>query len=276
MHDWDDKKTKTFLCNGLHMQTLKNLKVLVTRPKQQTELLCQGIRERGGIAIAFPTIEIVEVLQVGNLKTRLKDYLDCEIAVFTSANAVEVLFHYLKVCSYSFPVTIQCAAVGEATARKLQEKHVKSIFPSKTFNSEALLEIPLLKDVAGKKISLFRGEGGRKILAQELKKRGGLVNEVVVYKREQPHINILEWLPTLREIDVIVVTSSEGLHNFAEMTDAIDNEWIKDKQLLVISPRIKTVAEKMGFTKEPLLATEASDHAIISCLESWLSTRKTT
>ncbi len=256
------------------MQTLKNLKVLVTRPKQQTELLCQRIRERGGIAIAFPTIEIVEVEQVDDLKAKLKAYLNCDIAVFTSANAVDMLFQYIKTSSFSFPKNIQCAAVGESTARRLHEHNINSVFPSETFNSEALLEIPLLKDVLHKKVTLFRGEGGRVLLAQELKKRGANLTEVIVYKREQPNINILEWIPTLKEIDAIVVTSNEGLHNFIDMTDALDNEWIKDKQLVVISPRIKMIAEQMGFTKQPLLASEASDQAIIKSLESWHQSRK--
>lgn len=258
------------------MQTLKNLKVLVTRPKQQTELLCQRIRERGGMAIAFPTIEIVEIDHVADIKPQLKKYLDCDIAVFSSANAVEMLFHYLKIFSIAFPKTIQCAAVGESTARRLQERNVQSIFPSDTFNSEALLEIPLLKDVAHKKITLFRGEGGREVLAKELQNRGAILTEAVTYKREQPSVNILEWIPTLKEMDVVVVTSAEGLHNFWDMTDAVDNEWIKDKQLIVISSRIKTIAEKMGFTKLPLLASEASDHAIIASLESWYQSRRST
>ncbi len=41
------------------MATLKNLTILVTRPKPQGEELCQKIQEKLGQAIYFPTIEIV-------------------------------------------------------------------------------------------------------------------------------------------------------------------------------------------------------------------------
>lgn len=224
---------------------MKSLNVLVTRPIHQSENLSKLIREQGGNPILFPVIEIKP------LETRL-DYNinEFDLAIFISANAVK----------YSIPVkNIECFAVGKATANCLKTAK----FPAPPFNSEALLEMPEMQEsaISGKKIAVFRGEGGRELLATTLKQRGASVTYFNVYKRVQPPVPA--WIHNIK-IDIIIITSSEGLQNFMNMLDG--QTWIRNTPMVLISERIKIVAEKLGVIAPIFVAPTASDDGLLAAI----------
>ena len=64
------------------------------------------------------------------------------------------------------------------------------IVPSERFDSEALLALPELETVAGKRIAIFRGEEGRELLGDTLRARGASVEYVACYRRVQPPADI--------------------------------------------------------------------------------------
>jgi len=223
---------------------MKSLNVLVTRPIHQSENLSKLIREQGGNPILFPVIEIKP------LQTKL-DYNinDFDLAIFISANAVK----------YSIPVNIECFAVGKATANCLKTAK----FPAPPFNSEALLEMPEMQEsaISGKKIAIFRGEGGRELLAKTLKLRGANVTYFNVYKRVQPPVPA--WIHNIK-IDIIIITSSEGLQNFMNMLDG--QTWIRNTPMVLISERIKVVAKKLGVIAPIFVAPNASDDGLLAAI----------
>ncbi len=223
---------------------MKSLNVLVTRPIHQSENLSKLIREQGGNPILFPVIEIKP------LQTKL-DYNinDFDLAIFISANAVK----------YSIPVNIECFAVGKATANSLKTAK----FPAPPFNTEALLEMPEMQEsaISGKKIAIFRGEGGRELLAKTLKLRGASVTYINVYKRVQPPVPA--WIHNIK-IDIIIITSSEGLQNFMNMLDG--QTWIRNTPMVLISERIKVVAEKLGVIAPIFVAPNASDDGLLAAI----------
>ena len=224
---------------------MKSLNVLVTRPIHQSENLAKLIREKGGNPILFPVIEIQPV------QANLLDYNfnEFDLAIFISANAVK----------YSIPVNIECFAVGKATANCLKTAK----FPAPPFNSEALLEMPEMQEsaISGKKIAVFRGEGGRELLAKTLKQRGASVTYINVYKRVQPPVPA--WIHNIK-IDIIVITSSEGLQNFMNMLDG--QAWIRNTPMVLISERIKVVAERLGVIAPIFIAPTASDDGLLAAI----------
>lgn len=224
---------------------MKSLNVLVTRPIHQSENLAKLIREQGGNPILFPVIEI-KPLQIDFLNYNFNEF---DLAIFISANAVK----------YSIPVNIESFAVGKATANCLKTAK----FPAPPFNTEALLEMPEMQEsaISGKKIAVFRGEGGRELLANTLKQRGANVTYINVYKRVQPPVPA--WIHNIK-IDLIIITSSEGLQNFMNMLDG--HAWIRNTPMVLISKRIKVVAEKLGVIAPIFVAPKASDDGLLAAI----------
>ncbi|WP_069472375.1 uroporphyrinogen-III synthase [Candidatus Marithrix sp. Canyon 246] len=223
---------------------MNSLNVLVTRPIHQSENLSKLIREQAGNPILFPVIEIKP------LQTRL-DYNinEFDLAIFISANAVK----------YSIPLDIECFAVGKATANCLKTAK----FPAPPFNSEALLEMPEMQKsaISGKKIAVFRGEGGRELLAKTLRQRGASVTYMNVYKRVQPPVPA--WIHNIK-IDIIIITSSEGLQNFMNMLNG--QAWIRNTPMVLISKRIQVVAENLGVIAPIFVAPNASDEGLLAAI----------
>lgn len=227
------------------MKYLNGLNILVTRPIHQSENLSKLIRDKGGNPIVFPVIEI-KPLQIDWSNYNFNEF---DLAIFVSANAVK----------YSIPVNIESFAIGKATANCLKTAK----FPAPPFNTEALLEMPEMQQsaISGKKIAVFRGEGGRELLAKTLKQRGANVTYINVYKRVQPPVPA--WIHNIK-IDVIIITSSEGLQNFMNMLNEYD--WIRNTPMILISERIKVVAEKLGVIAPVFVAPTASDDGLLAAV----------
>ena len=142
--------------------------------------------------------------------------------------------------------------------------------PAKGNDSEALLAETAMQYVAGKRILIFRGRGGREQLAKTLRARGAEVDYAEVYERRRPKTDTAPLNDALRSnaIDVIVITSSEALDNLMTMVEVADLNTLRQTQVLVIHPRQADHVRQLGFIHEPILAQDGSVDAIIKALTS--------
>ncbi|WP_031437571.1 uroporphyrinogen-III synthase [Methylobacter tundripaludum] len=224
--------------------------VLVTRPEHQAENLSRLIEQRGGIAVRFPTLEIVS-RDDDRIKSTLANLDGFQWVVFISANAVNFA---LKANSGKIPRTksVRFAAVGQATAQAMKMAGLPvDLVPEYGYNSEALLEMPQLQQVEGQNCLIVRGEGGREQLATTLRSRGAEVDYLEVYKRIIPRMDsspVVELLAQHR-LDVITVTSAEALQNLSLMLGEKNNKLLSLIPLVVVSDRIRCLAADMGFNR---------------------------
>jgi uroporphyrinogen-III synthase len=231
---------------------LSGAHVLVTRPKHQAENLSRLIEERGGIAVRFPTLDIVP-RDGDEIKYSLMNLDRFQWVIFISANAVNFA---LKANSGKIGRTefVRFAAVGQSTARAMKMAGLPvDLMPENGYNSEALLAMPQLQQVEGQNILIVRGEGGREQLATMLRSRGAEVNYLEVYKRIIPRIDnspVMELLAQHR-LDVITVTSAEALQNLSLMLGEKNNnnKLLSLIPLVVVSDRIGYIAADMGFNR---------------------------
>lgn len=251
--------------------------VLVTRPAHQARRLCALIEEEGGQAIAFPVLEIQD-LQDNSAVVALAGRLDeFDIAIFISANAV-IKSMDLILPHRDWPSHLQIAVVGARTADALQEYGVTvDICPEEKFNSEALLALPQMSAIKNKKVIIFRGEGGRELLADTLRQRGADIEYAEVYRRSKPAdipgqtpVNLAALLLT-GKIHIIVVTSNEGLHNLWELASTGGQEVLTHMPLAVMSARIAAAAQKLGITYPVTVAPEANDEGLLAAIKTWRS-----
>jgi uroporphyrinogen-III synthase len=247
---------------------LKGAHILVTRPSHQSENLCRIIQQQGGVAVRFPTLQIVgldnpayDLSMATNPLTRLSNF---QWLIFTSANAVNFALQAnggriarLKVA--------QIAAIGQATARELELSglHV-TIMPKTGFDSESLLAMPQMQEVNGQAILIVRGQGGREELANGLRNRGAKIEYWEVYKRIAPDVDSFEAVSLLEQglLDVIIITSGEALQNLLAMLGANYKKKLAIIPLVVNSHRISRLAAELGFTRIAV-AESPSDPAIL-------------
>lgn len=248
---------------------LQKAKILITRPREQTQALSKQIKNLGGEVILLPTIEIVKTANQTLLEQEIKDLINYDLAIFISPNAVIYALPFIHKHWPTWPTSLKVGVIGESTGKKLYEQGIPVNFcPAQHFNSEAFLALPALQNIVGKKIILFKGEGGRELLASTLKARGAFVKEASVYRRQLPSEQMKLLLPKA-QIDIIICTSYAGLQNLITIIGAKYRSWLLNMSLLVASERLAALAKNLGFVKSPLIADNATDTAIIDALITW-------
>jgi len=254
---------------------LGGINVLVTRPEHQAQSLCNKIEALGGNVLRLPVIEISEPSDIAAALKLIKKLDNFDIAIFISSNAVEKA-HTLISSHGSWPKNIKIAAIGKHTAETLQlaGKHV-DILPQHQFNSEALLALDEMRHVRNKHIIIFRGEGGRELLAQSLRQRGAQVEYAQVYRRIKPASDIgeVQKAGMAGKIHIISVTSNEGLQNLYEMVGEGGHQWLLDTPVVVISQRTAELAQQLGF-KESVIAKQPSDQGLVDTIKEWYAIRR--
>ena len=89
-----------------------------------------------------------------------------------------------------FPRRLQVATVGGASVRALERFGITGVVaPQGRYDSESLLDLPALAAVNGRRVVIFRGEGGRELLGETLRARGAVVEYAECYRRVRPELD---------------------------------------------------------------------------------------
>lgn len=249
--------------------TLTGRRILVTRPAGQNEPLAALIDAAGGTAIAFPAIAIADPADPAPLAAiagRLDGY---GLAAFVSPNAVERALRAIR-AEREWPAAVPAAAVGPASAQALRRAGVTRVLsPTERFDSEALLALPELQAVAGRRVVIFRGDGGRELLGETLRARGAAVEYVECYRRALPDADPAPLLAQLErgEIDAVTVSSSEGLRNLFALLGAGGRERLRRAPLFAPHARIAAAARSLGC--ERVVETAPADEGIAGALAAF-------
>ncbi len=236
--------------------------VLVTRPAGQAEPLCRLIEAAGGRAIRFPTIVIEPTLDAQATALLAETW---DLLYFVSPNAVEQALALVPDGRWSKVARI--AAVGRGTALALTAAgRAPDLVPNERYESEALLEMPELAKMQGRRVLIVRGEGGRGLFAETLTQRGAEVQFAEVYRRVQPQVDpsplVTRWSET---VALVMATSDEVLLNLVAMLGSDGRERLLDTPLVVIAERTRQTALVQGF-RVVRVAERADDSAIVQAL----------
>lgn len=244
---------------------------MVTRPAHQAAPLCELIRAAGGEPLLLPALDIVPPADLAPARALFARLAEFDIALFISANAVEQAAPLIAEAG-GLPAALRLVAVGRRSAEALRERFGRvDIAGPPPYNSEALLGTAALQQVAGARILIVRGAGGRELLADTLRARGAEVDYAEVYRRAEPRhdLDAMVKLNPRAAIDAIVVTSNDALHNLLNMAGENQRAWLLNTQLAVISPRTADLARELGFHHAALVAAQASDEALVAVLAAW-------
>lgn len=213
---------------------LRGRAVLVTRPREQAGRLARLIEEAGGRAHLFPAIEIADLPAPAAL-SKLHQF---DLAIFVSPTAVAKTMALVS----SWPPSLRVATVGSGTRREAEKHGIRGVIaPSAGADSEALLALPELQQMTGRRVVILRGEGGRALLGDTLAARGARVEYANCYRRLAPQAPARAWRPG--ELSAVTVSSGQGLANLFE---ALDPELLRATPLFVPHARIAEQARALA------------------------------
>ena len=242
--------------------------VLVTRPREQAGALAAAIRACGGEAQVAPLIEILPATDTRELEGACAALDTFDLAFFVSPNAVRHALAYI--CARrTWPTGLRVATVGGGTAAALHEAGFGNvIMPASGFDSESVLALPEFQPAAvrGRKVVVFRGDGGRPLLGATLVERGARVEFITAYRRRCPDDDWTPWVARARAgtVDALVVTSSEAVENLTQLLGRDGLQAFASVALFAPHERIASAARDAGFTQ--VVNTDAGDEGVLAAL----------
>ncbi|MGR8946548.1 MAG: uroporphyrinogen-III synthase [Gammaproteobacteria bacterium] len=243
---------------------------MITRPRAAALRLADEIVAMGMTPIVAPMVEI-SALPVDAVFSRAYD-----LVIFVSTHAATIGIPALPDL---VSTNAQIFAVGETTAAAIQEalghnRRPHPQVPSGEFNSEGLLGLPALSStaVSGKQSLIVRGQGGREHLADELRKRGAVVDYFEVYERLVTDERLATVLARhgVETPSIGLVTSVAGLSTLADKITIEKLARLFDMQILATGTRIARQVPTFGFTNPPLIADNPTSEGIVACLKRWI------
>ena len=246
-------------------QLLDGITVVVTRPATQAARFIELVHAAGGRCIAYPTLQI-ERLELDAGRLDLVRARPWDWAVFTSSNAVEFGLGQLPT-----PPARRYAAIGRATERALAGRGVTVAARPDNASSEGLLDLPQFANLAGCRLLLVKGSGGRELLRDSARARGAEVLELEVYRRSmaRPTRSAVASLHSALSSDeriVIAATSVETLASLLEQVAPTDGPALRNRTLLVPGARVAAAAAGRGWQGAIIEAGGAEDEAMLAAL----------
>lgn len=244
---------------------LSGRRVLVTRPQAQAEGLARLIRDAGGEPLCAPAIEILPLADATPFHALAQRLGDFDLALFVSRNAVRSALALLA--GRPWPAGLRIATVGQGSREELEQHGFKGVIaPAAQSDSEALLALPELASVRGRRIVIFRGDAGRQLLGDELGKRGARVEYAACYRRVRPEGGQLRAL-WAGGIDAVTVSSVEGLENLLQVLG--EREVRRLAQLPVFVPHQRVAAVAAQRRLERVVVAGPRDADVLAALVAY-------
>ncbi len=231
---------------------LEGKRILVTRARAQSEILCAAIRGAGGEAILIPAIGIEEAADYADLDRAICELERYDWLVFTSANSARAFFDRVESLEAAGKLPKghsavlarkRIAAIGPATARVLRERSAEvSAVPEHSL-SEAIAES--LGNVAGMLVLIPGSDMARKKLGEDLRAQGALVDEVVAYVTARTEIAAESLEELERGFDAVLFASPSAARNFAGISGG--PEKLRGALVACIGPVTAEEAERCGY-----------------------------
>ena len=140
-------------------------------------------------------------------------------------------------------------AIGAGTAAALRRAGLARVQAPRRMDSEGLLALPGLQDVAGTAIGLVTAPGGRGLITPVLQERGARVLRADVYVREPvaPAPRAVAALVGLQQSAVLALSSGEALQRMLAVLPPAAATRLRACTVAAASPRLAALAREAGF-----------------------------
>ncbi len=265
--------------------------VVITRPLAQAGPLAARVAALGRPVQLLPLLEIHPLADSAALALAMRHLADYAMVAFVSPNAIDAAFAHIA----AWPAGVTLAVLGEGSRAALAAHGITPacadiVSPADAAHSDSehLLQTLDLERLRGRRVLIVRGESGRELIGDGLRRAGVEVSVVAAYRRSVPPLTAA-LAATLRRLlaqqNDWIITSSEALRGLlallaqlqegeagaqiASDTDAGPQSAVvkmQQQHLIVPHARIAQTAGALGFTRITL--TGSGDERVLAALQS--------
>jgi uroporphyrinogen-III synthase len=245
------------------VSVLAGKRIVVTRPRDKAEELCQDLEARGAVPILLPTIGIEPIEDNARLDTAIAQIANYDWIIFTSANGVVAFWQRLVKAGISAAAldTLSIAAIGPATASALRARGFKVRCIPDEFVAERIIE--RMGTVSGKRILLPRADIARKTVVKDLETQGALVDDIAVYRTVCADADPSALADVRAGVDVVTFTSSSTVKNFHAMFGGPPDGAL----IACIGPITARTASELGYPVD-VLSEDYTTEGLLRALET--------
>jgi uroporphyrinogen III methyltransferase/synthase len=227
-------------------------RIVVTRARAQAGELSAKLEKLGAEVVEFPTIEIASPEDFGPLDGAIRELDLFDWLVFTSVNGVDafverLLHHDLDL--RAVPRAAKVAAIGPATAERIEALGLRVDVVPAEYRAEALLEEVAGDSLAGKRVLIPRAKVAREVLPERLREAGA---EVIVPPAYESRPSSAGKEAVARrlvagEVDCVTFTASSTVQNFVRAFEGEEAvRLLGDTQVACIGPITVDTARERG------------------------------
>jgi uroporphyrinogen-III synthase len=224
-------------------------RLLLTRPSDESAALATVLAEAGVFSSSLPLLDI-QPLPISDTQRAMILALDHYCAVIVVSKPAARIGLDLVGRYWPQPPVQRWFSVGAATAQILADHGLDVSCPHEGDDSEALLELPQLREAIAQpdaRVLIMRGEGGRELLAERLREQGASVDYLELYRRGLPRYveGALPERIQSEHLNGLVVSSGQGFEHLYQLAGSAWPELAR-LPLFVPSPRVAEMARAAG------------------------------
>ncbi|GAA0739172.1 uroporphyrinogen-III C-methyltransferase [Clostridium oceanicum] len=213
----------------LSKKPLSGKNICITRTKEQAKGFKKKLLELGAEVTEINSIKIKKTPE--NLDKNINNLEEYNYILFTSVNAVEIFFEYIKEKKYDIRnIKAKIGVIGPKTSEAVMMRGIIPAVESEHFVAESLFE-SMKKVIKNKdKILIPRSKQARPFLPDALREEGCIVDEIHLY---EVLCGKLQDKSRFEKVDTVIFTSPSTVRNMISM---VGLERIKNKEIIAIGP----------------------------------------
>ena len=254
---------------------LRGKRVVVTRAVEQSGELVRALEENGAASVMLPMVAFSPPDDTSGLDEAIRGMARFDWIFITSQNALRALQERCQALKLDLRDAVgkgRVAAVGPATAEALKSAGINVAYTASKHQG-VFLAHELSEEVKGKRVLLPRSDRANPELAEELKRLGAAVEEVIAYKTVSPDDVTLDHARTAlqQRVDAILFFSPSSVHH---LQDILGSEKVLEISRRAIFAAIGPVTERAlraAHIERVLLAEDTTVAGIVHALQKHFS-----
>lgn len=236
---------------------LSGKRILVTRPKANSNKLCEKLKNLGADVTGIATIKTEPI------DFKMPQLQSYTMLIFTSAVGVDVFFKKLMSLGKDTRHLnkIKIAVVGKETAKSLLSYGIQADYIPNTFSGEMLAKEMLQKEVIGKKdkLLLLRAKAASKEITNILNEYNISYDEAAVYETVYVKDNSIN----CNAFDLVTFTSASCVEGFVNSV----NKLFDFSKINAVCIGEQTAAEAKKHKMNIHISKEATIDSMVLCIE---------